>query len=345
MKNSFRFTLEFSGPDGKSLGQFPVKPDLLPVVEAVRFEALRCGRDDAIAEDRIALSPEWSQEGAPMVQSLKADAHDSGKVTVPVGFFRTEARKIEKLLVEQQKLAKGEAYTFKTLAYARDEREPERGPGRFKIETEEVSSRVSEGDLTALSSRCETHEEETGAGFRAFFPQQVLDETRALGEAAGNLETGGILIGHLSRDTARQVVFIEVTAQIAATHTSATATSLSFSDESWAAARAAIALRKDGSQALGWWHNHPAKFFCNEACPMAQRLECAMQQPFLSADDLLLHRAVFPKAWQIALLVNVADAGTTHTVWGWQQGCIGQLPLHTLSERNAQNNQPSPALA
>ena len=63
---------------------------------------------------------------------------------------------------------------------------------------------------------------------------------------------------------------------------------------------------------------------------MEKRLTCAMQQPFLSADDLLLHRAVFSKAWQIALLVNVADAGTTHTVWGWHAGSVRQVPFRVL---------------
>ena len=63
---------------------------------------------------------------------------------------------------------------------------------------------------------------------------------------------------------------------------------------------------------------------------MERRLACAMQQPFLSADDLLLHRTVFSKAWQAALLVNVADAGTTHTVWGWSEGSVRQIPFRVL---------------
>lgn len=332
MNCPFQFSLEFTGPDQQPLGQFPVSPDWVPAEEALRFEALRFGNDQPLSGSEIFLDPVWSEKGAPFVAGFSVTASCVPTVTIPVSYMRNEARKIESMLVEQDKLKKGDAYTFKTLAYAAARSPARAGSALFNIEEELVEPPFTERDIDELVALSATDDEalESAAPLRIFIPQAVLDETRGLGEAAGNMETGGLLIGHLHRDPAKPVVFLEVTAQIPAAHTSASTTSLSFNDDTWHAARAAIAIRNRGEQPVLWWHSHPSKWFCNETCPMEERLKCSMQRPFLSADDLLLHRTVFYKAWQAALLVNVADAGTTHTVWGWKEGGVRQLPFRVL---------------
>ena len=350
MNCPFQFSLEFTGPDKQPLGQFSVAPDWLPAEEALRFESLRQGNDAVLRSGDIHVSPVWSETGPPLVAGFSFSAPGAPAVSIPVSFLRTEARKIEQTLVDQEKLKKGDAYTFKTLAYARTNSPAPAKRDFFNIEEEVVEAPLTEREIDELISRSSTDDDELEAAspLRVFIPQEILDETRELGEAAGNMETGGLLIGHLHRDPVQPVLFLEVTAQIPAAHTSASATSLSFSDETWFAARAAIAIRNRGEQPILWWHSHPSKWFCNESCPMEQRLKCSMQQPFLSADDLLLHRTVFSKAWQAALLVNVADAGTTHTVWGWSEGSVRQLPFRVLDNASAAEStrgSPEPALA
>lgn len=347
----FQFATEFTGPDAQPLGQHPIEPDWLPAEEALRFEWLRQGHDSPIRASDIHITPQWTEAGAPYVASVSVTASGTPSVSIPVSFFRAEARKIESALVEQEKLKKGDSYTFKTLAYARARPSAPLKPDVFNIEEEEVEPPLTERDIDELVSQSTTDDEaaESESALRVFIPQSILDETRALGEAAGNIETGGILIGHVHRDPARSVIFLEVTAQIPAAHTSASATSLSFSDDTWLAARAAIAIRNRNEQPILWWHSHPSKWFCNETCPMEQRLKCAMQQSFLSADDLLLHRTVFSKAWQAALLVNVADAGTTHTVWGWSEGSVRQISFRVLDGASTEQttrliHAPEPAL-
>ncbi|MBX7211048.1 MAG: Mov34/MPN/PAD-1 family protein [Verrucomicrobiaceae bacterium] len=333
MKCPFQFTLEISGPEAQALGQFPISPDWLPVEEALRFEIMRHGDDKPLRADDIVIDPRWSEQGAPYVSSLAVSAPGSPSVAIPVKYFKGEVRKIEAQLVAQEKLKKGDAYTFKTLAYARTEAPAPARKGIFVIEDEEVESPVAEREIAPLVARSTTDDEtlESAEALRVFIPQSILDETRGIAEAAGNVETGGLLIGHVHRDPVEPVIFLEVTAQIPAAHTNASVTSLNFSDDTWLAARAAMNIRNRGESMIAWWHSHPSKWFCNESCPLEKRLACHLQQSYLSADDLLLHRTVYPKAWQVALLVNVADAGTTHTAWGWHAGSVRQIPFRVLA--------------
>jgi hypothetical protein len=164
--------------------------------------------------------------------------------------------------------------------------------------------------------------EEDSADIPVFIPQRVLDEVESLTRAAGSMETGGILIGHLYHDPSLPDIAVVVTAQIPAQHTESQTTKLTFTAETWTSVQAALDLRRSGELMVGWFHSHPSFAFCKPECTPERRAKCALQKPFLSAEDLLLHRAVFPKAWQLALLCNHADAGLEHVLFGWRQGLI-----------------------
>jgi hypothetical protein len=150
------------------------------------------------------------------------------------------------------------------------------------------------------------------------------------------VETGGLLLGRLHRylNADDHGIAVEVTAQIPAQFTDASSTSLRFTDETWSAANHALRLRKSAGNphaneiVIGWVHSHPSKQWCNESCPMETRLTCPKQAPFFSSDDLTLHREVFPKAYHLALLVNVADAGTTVSAFAADRGVMRQVPYH-----------------
>ena len=61
---------------------------------------------------------------------------------------------------------------------------------------------------------------------------------------------------------------------------------------------------------------------------MERRRECSLQQIFLSQDDVLLHRTIFPKAYSIALLANHADAGLGFGLFGWRGGIVQNRGFH-----------------
>jgi hypothetical protein len=81
---------------------------------------------------------------------------------------------------------------------------------------------------------------------------------------------------------------------------------------------------------LGWAHSHPSFAFCKTTCPAERRRECALQKPFLSSDDLVLHRTVFSKGYHLALLANNADAGLGFALYGWRGGVVQRRGFHVL---------------
>ena len=116
-------------------------------------------------------------------------------------------------------------------------------------------------------------------------------------------------------------MFVEVTAQIAAKHTVADESKVTFTSETWTDVRQAIALRRSNEIALGSWHSHPARFWCSK-CPEERQRACALGAGFMSADDRALHRTIFPRAFSVALVVTNALAGLHTTAFGWRLGAI-----------------------
>ena len=77
-----------------------------------------------------------------------------------------------------------------------------------------------------------------------FLPRRVLDEAVESARQAGDVETGGVLVGKLRRDSgghaAASEIFVEITAQVPAPHTLSQSTKLTFTAETWAAVQAAM---------------------------------------------------------------------------------------------------------
>ncbi|HNT89567.1 MAG TPA: hypothetical protein PKL84_17020, partial [Candidatus Hydrogenedentes bacterium] len=145
---------------------------------------------------------------------------------------------------------------------------------------------------------------------------------------AGPCETGGMLIGRLCRDADAGELFAEVTAQLPAEHVQADSASLTFTGETWAAARDAIRLRGGSETPLGWYHSHPAKEWCKD-CPPEKRATCSLEC-FFSAADQQVHATLFPHAYSVALVVTDGQRGLRFDLYGWRRTRILQRGFHML---------------
>ena len=148
-------------------------------------------------------------------------------------------------------------------------------------------------------------------------------------------EIGGILIGQLCEDGEQRRLFLEVTALIMAKHTLQETTKITFTPETWAALDAAIKLRRSDEQMVGWFHSHPAKYWCSPTCSPEARRNCPLGRNFFSGEDRMLHRTVFSAAHCVALVATNTDDGLRYALFGWQQGIIAQRGFHVLNSTNS----------
>jgi proteasome lid subunit RPN8/RPN11 len=202
---------------------------------------------------------------------------------IPHSYFYGTFQHLSATLVKQGTLQPGEHVRFLVYAFPETLIPSQHTPqplGRFVIQ--EVSQPLSlvTSSLAYFQQNSqfmdqETTEPRTDTDPPVFFHPPVLDEAVSLAKAAGELETGGILIGHLHRDDSSGEIYLEVTAQIAAVHTQAQRTSLSFTPETWTAVQTALTLRKKNEGWLGWWHSHPN--FCKN-CPPEKQRTCSLSQ-------------------------------------------------------------------
>jgi proteasome lid subunit RPN8/RPN11 len=166
-----------------------------------------------------------------------------------------------------------------------------------------------------------------------FVAQALVAQCVDLVRAAGELETGGILLGRLHRDRSagEDGVFLEITAQIPAQHTDQREMQVTFTDKTWAAARDVLALRRSDESIVGWFHSHPD--FCRNCAP-EKRANCSLNGIFFSSADVSLHRTMFARAWHVGLLFSNRPAGIIPALYGWQRGVVASMPFHLLAPPN-----------
>ena len=339
----YQFAIEFFREDGSPLGQIPVTPDWEPAFEYARFAGIRRGLlPVAVATGRRVIEPIWHRQvGEPYVSGVRAVVRSGGKESdggegggevaseIPGAYFRGLARTTAAALVQAGALEKGDHFqyllcAFRTTQAAAAEDAPE--AGGFAVEEVVPPLPLEETLLAPFLSdalRCGTeHAEED---MPVFIPHQVLDEAKTLARQAGDVETGGILVGKLHRDREVPEVFLEITAQIPAEHTRPGQTKLTFTAETWTAVRAAIELRKQNEQMAGWWHTHPD--FCRK-CPPENRKHCQLSSAFFSAEDVHLHRTCFGQAYSVALLISQSSSELTSALFGWRYGMVAVRGFH-----------------
>ena len=148
------------------------------------------------------------------------------------------------------------------------------------------------------------------------------------------METGGILAGHLYKDNASYELFAVISALIPAEHTDATSVKLSFSPETWQAARAAV-------QSRGRGEIRPARFIpiplaSGASAARKRKRRAQLRSQFFSADDQALHRAVFMAPFLIALVMGdrpLLEGGWDEAVpsmYGWRDGAVEPRPFYLI---------------
>lgn len=335
-----RFALEFRSLEDQCLDQVPLEPRWEPAFEWLAFAALRAGKLAA-----PGLEVKWhavvnpvvdSALGLPYCRGIRMSlVNGEGPVVseeFPFSFFAEDARSGSAPLVERGLLKSGELFRYKLVSY------PSSGtpspaasaPGGMEIEEVESPAVLGTQRLARLLEGSRLFGKAEPGDYPVFIPHSVLEQCAALAEGSPASETGGVLIGHLHRDPASQDIALEVTAQIPVRHAEHKATTLTFTENTWAAARDAIRLRGRGETMLSWWHSHPARAWCNPKCGPEERKRCPLMRDYLSTEDLTLHAAVFPRAYSVALLVTLTDDGPRPALFGWRLGVVQPRAFHIL---------------
>lgn len=346
----YQFTLDLQSEDGRSLERAVVTPDWNPALAWVHFEGIRAGILPAVTRTGPgAVEPLWDdRHGEPLVAAFRVTVGSPGGRScsrdIPRTYLRGLAHDLSAGLIARGVLQAGDVFRWVVSAVPVADAPaatapPVDGFGIEEIEQVLPIDATSLGRLAARATPAGVASEPPGTLAPVFIPQSVLDETTALARDAGDLETGGVLVGALHRDADTAgpdaTLFIEVTAQVPARHTRSASTSLTFTSDTWAAVHAAIALRRRGEIMLGWWHYHPD--FCRlRNCPLERRRECTGASPFFSAEDVHLHATCFPAGHQIALLVSdsAAAGGLSSSLFGWSEGAVQPRAFHVVrSER------------
>jgi hypothetical protein len=342
----FQYTIELYKKEGEQdyLGTFAVTPDFEPAMEWARFSAIRKDPPTplVLGEGPAAVEPVWHRSvGQPYLEGFKAivdgDGQPGAAFAIPLGYVASLARVASARLVEGGKLQAGESFQYVVCASASE------GPAAT---ADQEASKFAVKPMGQVLDGREIEMDRLLAGARpwgavdedempVFVPQSVIEEAVDAMAAAGDTETGGILIGHLRRDRGGRGLLLEVTAQVQAQHAEHELTRLTFTPETWTAVDAALALRARGELYAGWWHTHPSRHWCDQ-CPPEKRQSCKIagqsSGDFFSAHDVALHRAIFSRAYSVALVISDGCEGG-HPVWrlfGWRYGMLMARGFHIL---------------
>ena len=333
-----RFALEFLTHDGHRLGPVSVAPDFQAAREWAYFTGVRRGLLPPVtapADGEVA--PVFSEElGPPYCRAIRVAPiapPGFGELTltsdVPITYFQDLAEANAARWVARGELSSGDGYRYHVCAYPVVQHEAgTRSQAGFRVEALADPIPLVSSSLDAFLERSEPEGVYDDTDAPVFIHRSVLEETCARARQAGDLETGGILVGRLHHDPERPEVFAEIVAQIPARHAEASGVSFGFTPETWAAAHAAIELRGKSELQLAWWHYHPR--FCGN-CPEERQRVCAFARPFFSADDVHLHRTCFPRAYQVALLISdLGGSEPTPALFGWRSGSVTARGFHVL---------------
>ena len=334
----FRYVAELSSAGGEPLGAVTLNPDWRPAFEWSLWDGVRHGTLRPLARCAHGIvEPQWDEDlGEPHVAGLQTvietdDPAHPHRATIPRSYFTAAAERESTKLVASGKLSPGETFRYSISAYSRQDIPEERdAPAMRGTVVEEIVQPITlqPGSLNEFLERSSSH---TPPGddhddMRVLVPHSVIEETTALVRQAGDIEIGGVLVGQLHRDAETDDLFCVVTAQIEGRHTNAAKTSLTFTPDTWAAARSALALRNRGEIFVGWWHGHP--FWCSK-CEPERRRTCPLSRPFFSRDDVALHRAVFGRGFDVALLItNLGEDDLACDLFGWRHGMVTRRGYH-----------------
>jgi proteasome lid subunit RPN8/RPN11 len=275
---------------------------------------------------------------------LHPDLAEDVGCEIPARYFRPLAEHAASQLVERGILREKEEIRFLIAAYPIGAKPSAADEYPIAFEDTSALPRLHATRLADFLARSTPQPRPPAQPFSLFVPRQVITEFRAMVQAAGPIETAGILVGHLHQDPDSAEIFVEITAQIPARNAEAQMDKFRFTPATWAAVEATMALRGEPGQILGWVHSHPSRFWCDHAkCSVEKQRTCALQQGFFSADDLTVQRTVFYRAWSVALVFTNWFTGIQCHAFGWEQGMFGPRGFYELDGR-AQREPSQPSL-
>src|SRR5262249_54516201 len=157
------------------------------------------------------VSPVWHPaEGQPRVSAFRisvpvATGADGGVMSrqVPTTYLRGCAQRSSAALVEQGLLKTGEVFRYVVSAFAATGtvRPPAANGIDFAVEETLQRLPLTETPLKGLLCRAaRTAAEHVTGDFPVFIPRTVFAEATELAQAAGDVETGGVLVGLLHHD-------------------------------------------------------------------------------------------------------------------------------------------------
>jgi len=354
----YRFVIEVSKRSpSKLLARLPAAVDFEPALEWARFSAARENLDAGwllTADPEYgSIKPQWYQAlGRPYVEGLRAvipcGRDKPASYDIPLSYFSKAVSAVSALLILQDKLSLGEWFDYNILAYPQPCRRLQQSTG-FCVERAERRAELEDRSLDELLSKCEGPASRARAiggsgamsglgamgGLSAltdvpvFIPRSVLRAVAVRARRAGAKETGGILIGHLRRDPSRPDLLVEVTAHVPARLAEEELASLTFTPNTWSDVDTVIDARGRNEIYLGWYHHHPATEWGRSLGESEQAGGSHAAGAFLSAEDVALHRTVFPRAWSVALLL----CDNRHFVlFGWRHGMVTPRKFHVVHD-------------
>jgi hypothetical protein len=353
-KNGFRCSMALYKEDGKSLVEVPIDPDFQPAEEWTRFSGVRQGIIAPNDLGRASIKPIWHPKaGQPYLGGFRVSVSGLNSVGrrrrlcvgFPIAYFEPVAQRIASVCVDKNLLKSGERFFYSLSAFPCEGQHCEQPSGVFHVEEVAPPLPLRQSRLDDFVRDSSPFGQGNVQDFPVFVPQGVLDEAAALTAQAGANETGGVLVGHLHRDSGVPEVFAEVTAQIPASHTRSGVTKLTFTAETWTAVQAAINLRRRSEVMLGWWHSHTYMKETCKNCEKAKDKTCSATALFMSDVDCAFHRTVFPRAYSVAVVVSDNPCtGMSWALFGWRGGMIVARGCHILSKqrRDALAEVPTP---
>lgn len=341
MKNrSYQYVLDLFKEDASHLGHLTVEADLEPIQEWSLFWGIRQGRLPPVMNRApSSVEPVWHPKvGEPYLAGLRCVFWAEGDIevlstTTPITYFWELAQQASSHFVKEGLLKPGDRFYYSVCAF----------PCEFDVSGEARSSEnfsISETETAIpLGTMCLKEMKRQSVLFGAsheadmplFMPKSILDETLDLADWGGAKEIGGIFVGKLYRDTDSPEVIAVVSAQVLAEHIQSHLHRVTFTAETWTAVKAAIELRGNDELMLAWWHTHN---FMRETCKECKITDEKRKCPspiFMSADDVLFHRTMFPRAWSTALVIGESPcAGLDYALYGWRYGVVQPRGFYVL---------------
>jgi len=345
-----RYAIDFFDEANQRVGTFRCTPDWGPLAEWAYFVGIRGGRLPATtATPDVAIEPVWAEAGSqPVIGGIRAiidadptNAREGVTCEVPYTYLRDHARTGAAQLVEQGVLETGQTFRYVVSAFPQDSCDPSGDDSAMRLsaalsDVVDVSEPlpIDEAPLAPLLAGARMRGEAAAEDFRVLVPDQVVAEIVERAQCAGEIETGGVLLGRLCRSPASTTddvaeLYLQITAQIPALHSESRSTKLTFTAETWGAVQGMVELRGRDELVVGWWHSHPD--FCKK-CPVESRRACAFAADFFSNEDVHLHRTCFPRAWQVALLAS--DHGGPEpsvALFAWRSGSVVERAYYVMS--------------